>query len=133
ATMPAKLGLPGLCTLLVLLPAATAAGETTPAKEQQLVEAVRTGHRTMALALLADAVDPDAAGRDGTTALHWAVRNNDAALVDRLIAAGADVHAANRYGVTAIYLACQNGSAEIVGRLLSAGVDANTAGRYGET
>jgi len=65
-------------------------------------------------------VDPD-----GTTALHWAVRNNDLQAVDRLIRAGATVNAANRYGITPIYLACQNGSAEAVSRLLKAGVSAN--------
>lgn len=73
-------------------------------------------------------VDPD-----GTTALHWAVRNNDLQAVDRLIRAGAKVNAANRYGITPIYLACQNGSAEAVSRLLKAGVSANATGNYGET
>ena len=41
-----------------------------------------------------------AAEADGTTALHWAVRQNDLELVDRLLRTGADVNAANRYGVT---------------------------------
>ena len=73
-------------------------------------------------------VDPD-----GTTALHWAVRNNDLTQIDRLIRAGADVKAANRYGITPIYLACQNGSAAAVARLLKAGVSANATANYGET
>ena len=75
-----------------------------------------------------DKVDPD-----GTTALHWAVRNNDLPEIDRLIRAGADVKAANRYGITPIYLACQNGSAAAVSRLLKAGVSANATANYGET
>jgi ankyrin repeat protein len=70
---------------------------------------------------------------DGTTALHWAVRNNDIAQIDRLLRAGANPNAANRYGVTPIYLACQNGSAAAVARLLKAGVSANATGNYGET
>jgi ankyrin repeat protein len=70
---------------------------------------------------------------DGTTALHWAVRNNDLQEIDRLIRAGAKVNAANRYGITPIYLACVNGSAQAVSRLLKAGVSANATGNYGET
>ena len=73
-------------------------------------------------------VDPD-----GTTPLHWAVRDNDLPQIDRLIRAGADVKAANRYGITPIYLACQNGSAAAIARLLKAGVSANATANYGET
>lgn len=78
--------------------------------------------------LMADATQPD-----GTTALHWAVRQNDAALVDALIKAGADVKAATRYGVTPIHLAATNGNAAIIRRLLDAGVDVNAANPGGET
>ena len=39
-------------------------------------------------------VDVNAVEADGTTALHWAVRQNDLELVDRLLRAGADVNAA---------------------------------------
>ena len=70
---------------------------------------------------------------DGTTALHWAVREDDLDLADTLIRAGADAKAANRYGVTAIYLACVNGNAAMIERLLKAGVDASFAGPEGET
>ena len=70
---------------------------------------------------------------DGTTSLHYAVRNDDAQLVDRLIRAGANVKAANRYGITPLYLACVNGSAAIIGKLLNAGADANAESTEGET
>jgi len=70
---------------------------------------------------------------DGTTSLHYAVRNDDAPLVDRLIRAGADVKAANRYGITALYLACVNGNAAIIEKLLKAGADANAVSTEGET
>ena len=43
------------------------------------------------------------------TALHWAVRANDAPTVQMLIRAGANVNAANRYGMTPLLLAAQNG------------------------
>ena len=68
-------------------------------------------------ALLNKRADPNVAEPDGTTPLHWAVRNNDTALVERLIRAGADVKAANRYGISAIALACESGSAAIVEKL----------------
>jgi uncharacterized protein len=70
---------------------------------------------------------------DGTTSLHYAVRNDDAQLVDRLIRVGADVKAANRYGITPLYLACVNGNAAIIERLLKAGADANAVSNEGET
>ena len=70
---------------------------------------------------------------DGTTSLHYAVRNDDAPLVDRLIRAGANVKAANRYGITPLYLACVNGNAAIIAKLLKAGADANAVSNEGET
>ncbi len=73
----------------------------------RLVQAVKAGDRATALALLRDAEPQVAAAKpDGTTPLHWAVRQNDLALVDRLLKTGADVNAANRYGVTPLKLAC---------------------------
>ena len=39
-------------------------------------------------------------GDDGTTALHWAVHNDDLAQVRQLLAAGADPNATNDYGAT---------------------------------
>jgi len=73
-------------------------------------------------------VDPD-----GTTALHWAARNNDLDLAARLLKAGADPKAANRYQVTPFYLAAQNGSAEMLQLLLKAGVDPNSTTNLQET
>jgi ankyrin repeat protein len=70
---------------------------------------------------------------DGTTALHWAVRNDDVPLVTKLVAGGADVNAANRYGITPLGLAAENGSVRVVELLLAAGADANLAEPEGET
>ena len=107
---------------------AEAAGPAVP-----LVDAAKAGNSAAAAALLAKKVDVNAPEADGTTALHWAVRNDEAKLVDQLIRAGANVKAQNRYGVTPIALACENGSAPVVERLVKAGVSANTTGPLGET
>ncbi|MBV9398749.1 MAG: ankyrin repeat domain-containing protein [Bryobacterales bacterium] len=71
------------------------------------------------------AADVETHSPDGTTPLHWAVRNDDLATVDKLIKAGADVKTADRYGVTPLYLACTNASVPIIRKLLDAGADPN--------
>ena len=62
---------------------------------------------------------------DGTTALHWAVRLDDADMADILIRAGANVSAANRAGVRPLQLAAMNGSAAMLDKLMKAGADPN--------
>ncbi len=79
------------------------------------------------------AADLNAPSPDGTTPLHFAVRDNDLAKVNNLLAAGADAKAANRYGVTPLYLACENANPAIIERLLKAGADANSVSTEGET
>ena len=76
---------------------------------------------------------PAASNSDGSTPLHWAVRNDDLETANSLIRGGADVKAANRYGVTPLSLACVNGNAAIIESLLKAGADPNTALPGGET
>jgi uncharacterized protein len=98
-----------------------------------VVDAIKDGDRAGALALLKQHADVNAAEPDGTTALDWAVRQDDAELADLLIKAGANVKAANRYGVSALYLACENGNAPMIAKLLEAGADANSATSEGET
>ena len=77
--------------------------------------------------------DVNAPEGDGTTALHWAARQNDLEIVDLLLGAGAQVKAANRYGVTPLALACTSASAALVERLVKAGADPNSASPEGET
>ena len=103
------------------------------AQDLKLVQAVKAAEHARAIALLGSGADANQQSADGTTALQWAVRNNDATLVDRLLRAGAAPHSANRYGATPISLACESGSAPIIERLLKAGVSANATGPLGET
>jgi ankyrin repeat protein len=117
--------------LLVALTLACAA--RSYAGDTRLIDAVKAGDKTAAIALLKQKADVNTPEPDGTTALHWAVRQDDADLTDRLLRAGADVKAANRYGITALYLASLNGGAPMIERLIKAGADANAAVTEGET
>jgi ankyrin repeat protein len=119
--------LSSVAVAVLVTSAVFAAGDT------RLVAAAKAGDSATAIALLAKKADPNAAEPDGTSPLHWAIRNDDAALAERLLRAGANGKAANRYGVTPIALACESGNAAIVERLLKAGVSANTTGPLGET
>ena len=65
-----------------------------------LVDAVKSGDKAAALALIERRADVNAPEADGTTALHWAVHQNDLDLVDRLLRAGAKATAKNDYGAT---------------------------------
>jgi ankyrin repeat protein len=105
-----------------------AAGAPVP-----LVDAVKNANAAAVKRLLAERVDVNAAETDGTTALHWAARMNDAATADALIRAGANVKAANRYGVTPLSVACTSGNAEVITLLLKAGADPNFTMPGGES
>lgn len=104
------------------------------AAETPLLDAVKRGDRSSALAHATEKIDVTAEEPDGTTALHWAARQDDLELADRLLEAGADAQPANRYGITPLYLAAQNGSAAMIERLLEAGASAQQeVGHEGET
>jgi ankyrin repeat protein len=97
------------------------------------VDAVKDGNHAVVQSLLRQKTDVNAAEADGTTALHWAVREDDAELVRLLLRAGANVRAANRYGVTPLQLAAVNGSVATAQSLLDAGADPNAVLPEGET
>jgi ankyrin len=84
-------------------------------------------------ALIAQKVDVNAPGTDGSPALHWAVRVDDAAMAKLLLGAGAKATLANRYGLTPMAIAAANGSATMIGMLLDAGADANAPDPAGDT
>jgi ankyrin repeat protein len=118
---------------LLTVSAAVAVLAAAEGHDLRLIDAVKRGDRTAVASLLTKRVSATATEADGTTALHWAVRQDDLELADRLIRAGADVKAANRYGVTPLYLASLNGSASMIEKLLKAGADANAVATEGET
>src|SRR4051812_46838308 len=98
-----------------------------------LVDAVKSGDKPAALALLAQRVDVNLPEPDGTTALHWAVHQNDLDLADRLIRAGAKVNAKNDYGATPMSEAAVTADAAMIDKLLGAGADAESPNADGET
>ncbi|HEX4137175.1 MAG TPA: ankyrin repeat domain-containing protein [Bryobacteraceae bacterium] len=108
-------------------------GATIAGNNVKLVDAIRSGDKATALALLQQKAEVNAPEPDGTTAIAWAARQDDLEMADRLIRAGADVKAANRYGVTPLSLACINGNAAMIEKLLKAGADPNAAGTEDET
>src|SRR5215510_13739669 len=101
--------------------------------ESLLADAIQSGDKQAALALLSTHTDVNAAQSDGATALHWAAYLDDADTTARLLKAGARVDAANNYGVTPLSLACGNGSAGVIDQLLKGGADPNRPVRSGET
>jgi ankyrin repeat protein len=111
----------------------TFAATSGPVADARLVDAVKGGDRAAALALLTRRVNPNVPEPDGTTALDWAVRQNDSDLADRLIRAGADVKLVNRYGINALSIACLNGNAPMIAKLIAAGADTKAPGQDGET
>lgn len=98
-----------------------------------LVDAVKSGDRDAALALLAQQADVNIPEADGTTALHWAVQGNDLDLVQRLIRAGANVNAKNDYGSTPMAEAAVVASAPLLEALLAAGADVESPNADGQT
>jgi ankyrin repeat protein len=112
-----------LHTILIALLAST-----TP-----LIEAVKSGDREAAMALLAQRVDVNVMEADGTTALHWAVQRNDLELVTRLIRAGAQVNTKNDYGSTPMSEAAIVASAPMLEALLEAGADVESPNADGQT
>jgi ankyrin repeat protein len=88
---------------------------------------------TAVRALIAQNVDVNVPGTDGTPALHWAVRVDDVPTAKLLIGAGAKATLANRYGLAPLAIAAANGSAPMIGVLLDAGAEVNAFDPAGET
>jgi len=98
-----------------------------------LIRAVKAGDETAVTSILKQGADVNAPEPNGTTPLHWAVYQRDAALVKRLLAAGAKPAVANEFGSTPMQEAATTGDAEILKMLLAAGADVESANADGQT
>ena len=98
-----------------------------------LVDAVKSGDRAAAIALISQRADVNAAETDGTTPLHWAVHHGDLELTQRLIRAGAKVNVKNDYGSTPMSEAAVLGRADLIEALLKAGADVESPNADGQT
>ncbi len=103
-------------------------------QSRTLLDAAKAGDSRAARALLAKRADPNAVEADGTTALHWAVENDDAELTQALLAAGARAQVgepSRRHPApSALRPTATRRSSQ---RLIAAGADANGATPGGET
>ena len=75
--------------LLALTAAVVATAAEAPLR---LIDAVKSGNREVVRTLLKQPAELKVTERDGTTALHWAVRADDLEMVRMLLRAGADAH-----------------------------------------
>jgi len=103
------------------------------AADTRLADAAMRQDQAAVRALIAQKVDVNAPGQDGTPALHWVVRVDDIPTARMLIQGGATPTLKNRYGVTPLALAASIGSAGMIDLLLGAGADANDPDPAGET
>lgn len=108
-------------------------GACTSALAGGLVDDAQKNDTKAVIADLAHGADVNARTGDGTTALDWAVYNDNVELVGRLIDAGAKVNVKNDYGATPLRQAAVTGDAAVVGKLLAAGADVDAPGPDGET
>ncbi|MGE0446454.1 MAG: ankyrin repeat domain-containing protein [Vicinamibacterales bacterium] len=119
--------------MLVLVGAMGTTASMQSASDARVIAAARAGDNAAVRRLIAARADVNAAERDGSTALLWAVYNADLEMTRALVAAGAKVDTANRYGVTPLLQAARTGETAIVEALLTAGANPTLAHPEGET
>ena len=124
---PAKLASLVVCLTPLL------GGSLLAAVDTRLADAAMNRDGATVRSLIAQKVDVNVPGNDGTPALHWVVRADDVELAQAILKAGADPKQPNRYGVSAMTLASANGSAAMIRALADAGADVNTPDPAGET
>ncbi len=108
-------------------------GSAAAAAAADLVDAARRNDASAVSAELANGADASTKSPDGTTALHWAVHNDNLDLVKRLVKAGADANAANEFGATPLSEAAVVGNAAVVEQLVAAGAQVDARGKDGQT
>jgi ankyrin repeat protein len=119
-----------LTGLLLLM----SAGSSVAAdRDTRIADAAMRRDSAAVRTLIAQKVDVNIPGADGTPALHWAVRVDDVEMAKALLGAGGQATLANRYGLTPLAIAAANGSAAMIGVLLDGGADVNAPDPAGET
>jgi ankyrin repeat protein len=109
---------------LVTFAAASGAANAAPARNAELVPAIRKGDLTRVSELLAKrAADPNRVLADGSTPLSWAVESQDPAMVRLLLGARARPNNATNAAAAPLMLACEYGNVDILTQLLDAGAD----------
>jgi uncharacterized protein len=116
-----------VCLILLL------GGSLRAASDTRLADAAMNRDTTTVRSLIAQKVDVNTPGNDGTPPLHWVVRADDVELGQALLKAGADPKQPNRYGVTPMNIAAGNGNAAMIRALADAGADVNAPDPAGET
>ena len=122
-----------LIPVVVIWLVAGAVARGDAAVDTRLADAAMNRDAAMVRSLIAQKVDLNVPGNDGTPALHWIVRADDVELAQALLKAGADPKQPNRYGVLPITLAATNGNAAMIRTLADAGADVTTPDPAGET
>jgi ankyrin repeat protein len=103
------------------------------ANDNAVVTAAKDGNVSTVRALIAKRSNVNEPGRDGSTALLWAVYHSDLEMTKALVGAGARVDVPNKYGITPLIQASRTGDTAIIDALLKAGAKATMAHPDGET
>jgi uncharacterized protein len=97
------------------------------------IQSVRNGDEAIVATMIQKGADVNAPETNGTTALQWAVYQQNTGMVKRLLAAGAKVRVINDFGSSPMQQAAVTGNAEIIRMLLAAGADVESANADGQT
>ena len=101
---------------------------TTKGNVTALMIACEKGNKDTINVLLNAGSDPNIAGVDGDTCLHYAVRYDGYTdVLQAMISNGTDVNAANKKNVTPLMQACVKGNKDATNVLLNAGADPSIA------
>ena len=114
--------------IVILLAQAATAHAQSP-----LADAIQSGDRKAALALIAGGANVNQTQPDGSTPLHWAVYTVDRDLVAALLRKGARADVVNKYGASPLAEAARVANVELGGMLLEAGAKANVGNEDGQT
>jgi ankyrin repeat protein len=100
---------------------------------EPLPDLINAGQRDAALQLINEGADVNQLAVDGTTALHWAVYQQDLDLVAMLLDEGANPNLRNEYGATPMTVAAEHGDLAIMHALVAAGGDIESPNSEGQT